>query len=140
MDVNTLFENRTKKTYVPHKRDYDVRITLNKNGGKSANYSVRFGFLNKAADVFSVKPYIQVSKITKESTRIYFRLFSERAYLDVHKLSKGSGKQNSLCAYINPDDKTDKAVRANWANKEYQLKYDEQASLFYIEQEVADNE
>lgn len=132
-----IFENITRKaSYIPHKREYDIKITLNKNSKqKKQPYSLRFALLNAAAVEFGNNRYIQVSKITKDSTRMYFRSFDTRKYLDVHKVCVNKSANGSYFFTITPSEELEKIMRSNWILKEFKLKYDEERGLFYIELE-----
>lgn len=135
MNINGIFEDRTPKTgkRPPMKRTYDVRVTLNKNG-KNQRFSIRFGFLNEAARIFGEKDFIQVSNVTKMQDRIYFKSHDEKTYLDVYKLSSSTGAEgNGRYMSITPSAAEEKIYRLKWIGKTFNLKYDDDNSLYYIE-------
>lgn len=137
--VDNLFKNIEKKEYKKHsKRNYDVKITFNKNGksGDALVFRARFAFLNKAAEKFAGSEYIQMSIVDMDSTRIYFRLWNERRYRDVYKLSESSSKGTALCVAVTFNDGEGKAYRAKWINKEFVLHHDDVLDLDYIELEA----
>lgn len=131
MDINELFDNRqVKKASNP--RLYDVRITLNKCGGD--RFAIRFGFLNNAVKAFKGKSYVQVSKVEKLPTKIYFRLFDSRANLDAHKLCTNSHSEiSNLYTTITPTAEAEKIYRTKWIGKDFKIKFDEGFGLYYIE-------
>ncbi len=132
MNINDIFDNRQSKRII--KRNYDVRITLNKNG--SGRFAIRFGFLNEAVKAFSGKTYIQVSRVDKLPNQIYFRLFDDKANLDAHKLCTNSkAKTTNLYTTITPTEAVEKIYRAKWVGKTFKIKYDKQCDLYFINQE-----
>lgn len=133
MNINEIFDNRQSRR-VANPRTYDVRITLNKSG--SGRFAIRFGFLNEAVKAFGGKTYIQASKVEKLPTKIYFRLFDNKANLDAHKLCTNSKSETSnLYMTITPSEADEKIYRAKWVGKTFKLKYDSDNSLYYITQE-----
>ena len=133
VNINEIFDNR--QTQVSHKRTYDVRVTLNKSGSKG--FVIRFGFINKAAEAFNGKTYIQMSRVDKLPNRIYFKLFDSRANLDAHKLStsKKESSTSNIYATMTPSPAAEKIYRAKWIGKTFNIKFDEDARLYYIEQD-----
>lgn len=133
ININEIFDNR--QTQTSHKRTYDVRVTLNKSGGNG--FVIRFGFINKAAEAFGGKTYIQVSRVDKLPNRIYFKLFDTRANLDAHKLSasKKGSKTSNIYATMTPTPAAEKIYRAKWIGKTFGIKFDEDVKLYYIEQD-----
>lgn len=132
--VNGLFENRERKTYIRkgQSRDYDVRITLNKNKDK---FIVRFGFLNRGAEILDGKQYLQVSSVEKMPDRIYFRTFDEKKYLDAYKISSSGNATGKYIALL-PSEEAEKIYRSRWVGRSFNIKYDEDSGLCYIEQEA----
>ncbi len=131
MNINELFDNRQGKK-ISNPRLYDVRITLNKSGGD--RFAIRFGFLNDAVKAFKGKTYAQVSKVEKLPTRIYFRLFDNKANLDAHKLCTNSHSETSnLYMTITPTTEAEKIYRTKWIGKEFKIKFDSEHALYYIE-------
>lgn len=131
MNINELFDNRQGK-HISNPRLYDVRITLNKAGGD--RFAIRFGFLNDAVKAFKGKPYAQVSKVEKLPTKIYFRLFDNKANLDAHKLCTNSHSETSnLYMTITPTNEAEKIYRTKWIGKEFKIKFDSEYDLYYIE-------
>ena len=126
--------NEDKKiTTTAPKRNWDVRITLNKCG-RDNQMVVRFGFLNQAVKTFGNKPYIEMSKIAND--RIYFRLFDNKANSNTVKLCKNKGKNPGLYTSFKPSKEQDKLYRARWINGTYMLHYDEDNKLYFIEAPV----
>ena len=131
MNINELFDNRQGK-HIGNPRLYDVRITLNKAGGD--RFAIRFGFLNNAVKAFKDKTYAQVSKVEKLPTKIYFRLFDNKANLDAHKLCTNSHSETSnLYMTITPTTEAEKIYRTKWIGKEFKIKFDSENDLYYIE-------
>ena len=123
--------NEDKERKAVHiKRTWDVRITLNKCG-KGNKMVVRFGFLNKAVKAFK-KNYIEMSKIA--SNRIYFRLFDNKANSNVYKLSKNKAAIDpGMYATISVSEEQEKLYRAKWINGTFNLLFDDENQLYYIE-------
>lgn len=134
MNINEIFDNRQSRKPA-NTRTYDVRITLNKSG--FGRFVIRFGFLNDAVNDFSGNTYIQVSRVDKLPNRIYFRLFPNKANLDVHKLCTNSNSGTSnLYTAITPTEAAEKIYRAKWIGKTFKIKHDDEYDLYYIEQEA----
>lgn len=131
MNINDLFDNRQVKR-ISSPRLYDVRITLNKCGGD--RFAIRFGFLNEAVRAFKGKSYAQVSKVEKLPTKIYFKLFDNKANLDAHKLCTNSHSETSnLYMTITPTAEAEKIYRTKWIGKDFKIKFDASYGLYYIE-------
>ena len=132
INIDELFDNRQTIKRKSQPRTYDVRITLNKAGDNRS--AIRFGFLNDAVSAFGSKSYIQVSKVESLPTRIYFRLFDNKANLDAHKLCTNSkAKATNLYATITPSVNAEKIYRMKWINKTFKIKYDTTHDLYYVE-------
>ena len=114
------------------KRNYDVRVSLNRSGENKS--VIRFGFLNQGARVFAKSKYIEVSDVVKLPNRIYFRVFDEKVNPNVHALSNNfNSRSKNLYTSITPSEKAEKIYRMNWITRTYTLKFDEECSLYYIE-------
>lgn len=140
LNIDDLFENKTKKEHVP-KRTYDVKVTMKKNGTRrngSTRYSIRFGLINKAADVFNKMEFIQMSSVVKCPYRIYFRQYDHKECLNVYKLRRNTDAATGLEFSITPDDKTEKIMRTIWVGKEFFLRYDDYNKMYFIETEGED--
>lgn len=130
-NIKDIFDDRHGKA-PSNSRTYDVRITLNKNGGE--RFAIRFGFLNNAIKALNGKAYAQVSNVEKLKTRIYFRTFDHKANLDAHKLSTNShSRASNLYMTITPTAGAEKIYRSMWIGKEFSIKYDAYNELYYIE-------
>ena len=122
----------SKTNSKPANRNYDVRVTLNKSGGN--RHVIRFGFLNQGARVFAKSKYIEVSDVEKLPNRIYFRVFDEKVNPNVHVLSNNyKSRSKNLYTSMTPSEKAEKIYRMKWINGTYTLKFDEECSLYYIE-------
>lgn len=129
------YDRKTTRPGRPPVRHWDVRITLNKSGHEN-RYVCRFGFLNKAAEVFGTKPFIEVTSVKKLPKRIYFRLHDEKVK-NAHKLCTNSNSTSSnLYTSITPTEGEEKIYRMSWINNTYSLKFDEEAGFYYIENET----
>ena len=136
MNIDEIFEIRQRRKPKPKKtKTYDVGITINKNG--KGGFAIRFGFLNEAVNAFAGNTYIQVSRVDKLPNRIYFRLFTNKANLDAHKLCTNSKSETSnLYTAITPSEAAGKIYRAKWIGKTFKIKHDDEYDLYYIEQEA----
>ena len=136
MNNNIWYDTKVTRTGRPPVKHWDVRITLNKCGHEN-RYVFRFGFLNKAAEVFGAKPFIEVSSVKKLPKRIYFKLHDEKVNRNAHKLCTNSHSSTSnLYTSITPVEGEEKIYRMNWINNTYSLKFDEEAGYYYIENET----
>ena len=130
MSFEILWNEEKKPRKASPKMTWDVRITLNKCG-KGNKMVMRFGFLNNAIKVFK-KDYIEMSKIS--NNRIYFRLFDNKANINVHKLSKNDAVKNpGKYAATSVSSEQEKIYRAKWINIPFMLQFDEDNQLYYIE-------
>ena len=109
------------------KRNYDVKITINKNGyGRDC---MRFAFLNKAHEIVEDFNYIRVSSLAIKRDRIYF-LFSKeksgksRAFKRLHRKS-----EHVRYFTVTPDPGIEEI------NHTYSIKYDGECGCYYIENE-----
>lgn len=113
-------------------RNYDVRITLNKAG--TGRQAIRFGFLNKGAEAFTSDKFIEVSDVEKMADRIYFRASAEKTSANAHALSSSrNSSTNNRYASLTPSRKAEKIYRMKWINGTYELKFDDECGLYYIE-------
>lgn len=129
----TWMPERTKKAHAVV-RKYDVRITLNKSGDN--RQVIRFGFLNKGAEVFEKYKYIEVSDVESKKcpNRIYFRAETEKTNSNMHKLcTNGKSKTKNLYTSLTPTGKGDKIYRSQWINGTFKIKLDDECGLYYIE-------
>lgn len=132
-EVNKIFEIHTDKTL--HRREYDVRVTLNRSG--SGRFVIRFGFLNDAVKVFDKKPYVQVSQVEKLADFIYFKPMDEKVP-GAHKLCTNSNSTTTnLYAAITPSEAAEKIYRAKWVGKTFKVQIDDECGLYYISQKEA---
>lgn len=133
MNIENLFENKTVQAYKV-KRNYDVRITLNKSG--DGRFMIRFGFLNDAAKAFKGGKYVQISRVEVCQDKIYFRVFEEKKYLDAYKLGTNTNSNTSnLYTAFMPTTAAEKIYRAKWVGKTFKIKYDAENELYFIGQE-----
>jgi len=116
------------------KRDYDVKITINKNGyGRDC---MRFAFLNKAHAIVEDFNYIRVSSLALKRDRIYFIFSKEkdgksRAFKRLHRKS-----EHVRYFTVTPDPGIEeKRYRTEWLNHTYSIKYDGECGCYYIENE-----
>lgn len=119
------------------KRLYDVRITLNKKGGKN-RMKIRFGLFNAAANEGKKHEYAEVSTDTEiMKNRLYFRFHKEKTSANVHKLTASTSENGtpaaSLYFTITPSEKAEKIYRMTWIGKTYDLQYDDENGLYFIE-------
>lgn len=130
-NIEQIFENKKKPE--ASKRTYDVRVTLNRAGGK--RFAVRFGFINQGFAAFRDAAYIQPSSVEKYQERIYFKTHGERAFFDAYKLSDTSTKDKTSGKYFTftPSEKAEKIYRSKWIGKTFPIKFDEECRLYYIE-------
>ena len=122
----------------PHKasvRNYDIRISLNQSGA-GKRMVVRFGLINRAAVILGEKPFIEVSDIEYTKDRIYFATHNEKHHKNIHTISTNSKERQDSCYFaITPSEKAEKMYRSKWIGKLYNLLYDEENDLYYIENE-----
>lgn len=134
-DINKLFPTApVRNTNATHKRDYDVRISLNKSGGD--RWCIRFGLINNASKEASKHGFAEVSDIEYMPTRLYFRFHDWKDNRNIHILSastKAESLKSSCYFCITPAGKAEKLYRANWIGKTYRLQFDDDVNLFYIE-------
>ena len=132
-NIENIFENKSRTKATIAKRNYDIRVTLNKNGKNS--FAVRFGFINKALSAFKDTVYIQPSSVEKMSDRIYFKAHEERTYFDVYRMSEKKNDTELTSKYFafTPSEKAEKIYRSKWIGKTFQIKYDQECGLYYIE-------
>lgn len=139
LDMDSLFRRTKGEVRKPKKINYDVRITHNHCGKNSVR--IRFSFYNKAADAFKPHDYIEISDLEYIKDRIYFCLHDgekprKRA---VRIIPSSKSKQTYCYAAITPStDKAEKIYRTNWCFKNYNLMYDEENELYYIEKDKED--
>lgn len=119
------------------KRTWDVRITLNKSGTESRNMKVRFGFINKAAEVFHAGQYIAMSEPVKD--RIYFMTSDEKKDNRFKKIGMSKADLQSLYTSFSPIDRIEKIYRANWVGGTYMIQFDDECSLYFIERNNGDD-
>lgn len=131
MNIEDLFKHEERK-HPQYKRLYDVKITQNKSGDH--RMVVRFGFINQAAKAFSGYDYIEVSNIEKSDDKIYFKLSHEKTGYYSHRLCT-NGKSKTICRYtsLTPTAKGEKLYRAKWVNYTFEIKYDDEHDMYYIE-------
>ena len=133
INMNDAFPVPKKRTHIATKRHYDVRVTLNKCGRDNTNV-VRFGFINKAAKAFGSHLFIEASDVEYTKNRIYFLCHDEQIHRNVHKLSSNRKAKNDSCYFaITPSEKAEKIYRMNWIGKTYQIQFDEENDLYFIE-------
>lgn len=115
-------------------RTYDVGITLPKSGYDHGRPKIRFGFLNKAAEVFQAMEYIEVTDVEKMKYKIYFRASETQEHSKMHKLSRSKSKK-SISRYfeMNMTESAEKIYKAMWEGKKCKLEYDEECGLYFIE-------
>lgn len=131
--LNRLFPRPVAIAHATNSRTYDVRITLNKSGVGKANV-VRFGFINNAAKALGKFQFIEASDIEYTKNRVYFRCHNEKLHRNVHTLSTNAKSRENGCYFsITPTAKAEKAYRMNWIGKTYDLLYDADNDLYYIE-------
>lgn len=135
-DVAKMFDNRTVKDTFPTKRDYDVRVSINKAGGN--RFTIRFGFINRGYDAFKDANYLQATNVEKGRYRIYFMPHEKRDYLDVYKLSRGM-TASSLYFSFTPSERAEKIYRAKWTGT-FRLGYDDECGLYFIQLNMTDFE
>lgn len=137
LDMNLAFPHGYEGSkYAP--RNYDIRITLN-NAGKGKKKVIRFGLVNQAAKILGASQFIEPSNIEYTKDRIYFLPYEEKAYRTVHTLSSNSRTRQLNCYFsFTPTEKAEKMYRMNWINKTYELLYDEENELYYIEKTKED--
>lgn len=136
---------KVRDSYFPHpeqrtgpgiKRTYDVRVTINKSGkGKD---TIRFGFINNAAAIFGIHPFIEVSDVTCTKNRIYFCIHDEKIHRNVHAIS-GIDKKESCYFTITPSEKAEKIYRMNWIGHTYKITFDKKLGWYYIENSKEEN-
>lgn len=137
LDMDQLFATPKKRPPInTGKRNYDIRVTLNKSGKKRT--TVRFGLLNAAANEAKKYDYAEVSTDTEiMKTRLYFRFHKEKMNANVHKLSISTSENGApgagLYFTITPSERAEKIYRMNWIGKTYKLQYDDENELYYIE-------
>lgn len=137
MDMNLLFPGKSRSRK-PKEINYDVRITSNMCGH---GQRVRFAFYNLAAQVFGQHDFVEVSNLEYVKDRIYFRLHDgEKLYRKMLKISSNhKSKQNCFYIAMTPaTEKTEKMFRMSWINKTYNLLFDEECALYYIEKAKED--
>jgi hypothetical protein len=134
LDMNKAFPMKTDNgSHKQPKRSYDVRISLNKSGDNRPQV-VRFGFINRAAQILGISQFIEASDIEYTKERVYFRTHDEKHHKDIHTLSTNSKTRQDSCYFaISPSAKAEKIYRMNWVGKTYPLLYDEENELYYIE-------
>lgn len=134
--MKMFIEHNTKKTRATIKRNYDVKITLNKSGRADGGFVVRFGFINRAGEVFKKGMFVEATDVEKMRTKIYFRSAEEKEHPKMYKLTSDA----PTCSYFSftPTTEAEKVYRTLWLGKEFKLKYDEECELYYIE--LAENE
>lgn len=139
LDFNKVFKVRERKQ-IEAKRNYDVRITINKAG--TERQCIRFGLINKGAEIAKSNNFVWVGDLTESKTKIFFKFFKTKENIDCHKISQGfSGKayseSTSFCFTHTPKSETkeEKMYRMNWVGKSYSLKYNEEYDVYYIENE-----
>ena len=114
------------------KRTWDVKITPNDKNKDKRRSAVRFGFLNEAAKVFGDEKYIEMSKIT--GNRIYFRCADTKAgNCNMTKLSPNSSAKTGWFTVFTPTPEQSKLYKKRWFGVPFNLKYDEDNQLYYIE-------
>jgi hypothetical protein len=132
LDMEKAFPIPKGKSHLAPMRNYDVRISLNKSGGE--RFSVRFGLINKAADILGDKPFIEVSDVEYTKDRLYFISHNEKHHNNIHTLSINKKERRHSCYFaITPSEKAEKLYRSKWIGKLCNLLYDEENSLYYIE-------
>ena len=116
------------------RRAYDVKISGNKTGHQRP--SVRFGFLNKANEVYSHFNYIKISRIDVCKDRIYFKPLYEKEDRVTYKIIKSLNVNGEIascyCTLTAPED-LEKSYRMNWIGQTFNLQFDEEFELYYIE-------
>ena len=121
------------------KRNYDVKITLNKTGKERKKMEIRFGFLNNAYTFFEDYNYLQVSSVEKaeknKRERIYF-LPSEEREPGSNKICKSQKSSINSFFLFTPTEQEEKIFRSKWVNYTFKLKFDEKhGGLPFIEKE-----
>lgn len=129
--MKMFIDHNTKKANTKIKRNYDVKITLNKSGRADGGFVVRFGFINKAGEVFKKGMFVEATDIEKMRDKIYFKSSEEKEHAKMYKLSSDA----PTCSYFSftPTAEAEKVYRTLWLNKEFKLKYDEECEMYYIE-------
>lgn len=117
------------------KRKYDVRISLNKSGGK--RLVVRFAFYNKATEVLVDANYMAITDVEKIAGRIYFIPSKEKEPNKQFKLSKSNKSQNKYFTFT-PSEKAEKIYRSKWIGGTFKINKDKECGLWYIENEKND--
>jgi len=138
MDMNLLFPGKSRSRK-PKEINYDVQITSNRCGH---GQRVRFAFYNLAAQVFGQHDFVEVSDLEYVKDKIYFRLHDgEKLYRKMYKIqSTPKSKQNCFHITMTPaTEKTEKMFRMSWINKTFNLLFDEEYALYYIEKVKEDN-
>ena len=139
IDMSLLFPTPHNDVSTKTPRTYDVRVSLNKKGGKEGRQAIRFGLLNNAAKIFGEKPFIEASDVEYMKDRIYLRSYEEKANRNVHTLSTNGKSRTDSCYFsLTPSDKAEKIYRMNWINKTFPLFYDNEVGLYYIDMREED--
>lgn len=108
------------------RRDYDVMIKLN-GGGKERTY-LNFLLYREAREAFKDVDRLEVTSVEALPERIYFIPRTEKARGN-YKLNRKSG----VSFLMTPKGKEEKIYRLKWINKKFELRYDEECGLYYIE-------
>lgn len=139
LDLNKVFKVRKKKQ-TETKKNYDVKITINKAG--TERQCIRFGLINKGAEIAKSNSFVWIGDLTETKTKIIFKFLKNKENSSCHMISHGfRGKpyseSTSFCFTYTPDSKTkeEKMYRMNWVGKTYPLKYNEELDVYYIENE-----
>ncbi len=113
------------------KNPYDIKISLIENAG--GPMKVRFGVLNKAAEVSKNYSYIEVSSPLYSKDHLFFRFYSERQHKKTYKLVKSSRSKGAARFFsFTPSKEESKAWRKHWTGKTYTLLLDEESGLYYV--------
>lgn len=119
-----------KEVRAPKKRgvaqkDHDIMIKIN-SGGNVGRVNAHFMFYRNARTVFSDAAYIEVTKAT--NPRIYFIPHEEKCP-NAYKVTRKSGQ--GFLMTVKEDE--EQSYRLKWTNIKFELKYDEEAGMYYIE-------
>lgn len=131
VNLNEAFPWPAKTGSPFSRRTYDIKISLIENSGGPMR--VRFGVLNKAAEISKDFPYVEVSSPLYSNDHIFFRFYSERQHKKTYKLIRNSGEKGTAKAFsFTPSKEESKAWRKHWAGKTYSLLFDEESGLYYV--------
>ena len=128
--MGMFIDHNAKAIRTPVKRNYDVKITVYKSGRADGGCVVRFGFINKAGEIFKKGINAEATDVEKMRNKVYFRSSEEKEHSKMYKLSSDA----STCSYFSftPTAEAEKIYRALWLNKEFKLEYDEECEMYYI--------